>query len=81
MLGDFGHEALIRLRTKDGRRKLALFFVRFLFCIDMACRMSKWWGLKRNFDIFFESGVKDIKETIPEYSLPHGINWKERKES
>lgn len=43
--------------------------------IDLMCCMSEWWGLKRDFDIFFRSGVDNIKETIPEYKLPHGVSW------
>lgn len=48
--------------------------------IDITSEMLEWWGFKRDFDIFFESGVKNIKETIPEYRLPYGVNWKTNKE-
>ena len=48
--------------------------------IDITSEMLEWWGLKRDFDIFFESGAKNIKETIPEYRLPYGVNWKTNKE-
>ena len=44
--------------------------------IDITSEMLEWWGLKRDFDTFIDSGVKNIKETIPEYRLPLGIQWK-----
>lgn len=44
--------------------------------IDITGEMLEWWGLKRDFDAFIDSGVKNIKETIPEYRLPLGIQWK-----
>ena len=43
--------------------------------IDITSEMLEWRGLKRDFDTFIDSGVKNIKETIPEYKLPHGVSW------
>lgn len=49
--------------------------------INVACYMSEWWGFKHDFDIFISTGVENIKETIPEYKLPRGIDWKANRRS